>query len=86
MNKDNLYKLKKIKYHRLVNQITKDVTDFIYKYTDETLNEFLSKKYPGVIATVGYDETNVYNINVTIPKPIEFIDVKFTISNNINDI
>lgn len=80
MEKDTLYKLREIKYRRLVKQITYDVTNFVYKFTDESIEEFINRKYPGVKATMKYDKGNVWNINLTIPKPIQLIEVKFTVT------
>lgn len=82
MEKDIIYKLREIKYRRLVHQIKKDITEFIYRFNDETIQEFLQKKYPEIKVDMDYDKSDVWNINVTIPRPVTMINVKFTVTTN----
>jgi len=77
---DITYKLKKIKFHRLVFQIERDITNHLYKYSNETLEEILQKKYPGVKVDMNYGKDFAYNIYVSIPRPTEKICVKLTVT------
>ena len=78
---DTTYKLREIKYHRLVHQIKKDIAYFVCRFNDETIVEFMTRKYPGVkVVDMGYTKDNVWDIEISIPKPVQTITINFTIS------
>ena len=81
MKEDIIYKVREIKYHRMVYQIRKDITERLYSYSIETLEEFFNKKYPGIKIESNY-VNGIFQINVTIPRPVHYITCDIEITPN----
>lgn len=77
---DTTYKLRKIKFHRLVYQIEKDISNLLYTNSNKTIQEILEEKYPGIKVDTNYNGEFTQTIYVTIPRPLQKICVKLTIT------
>lgn len=80
MKEDITYKLQKIKYHRLIHQIEKDIKESLYSTIPVAMEIWLETKYPNLTFETKY-ENGKYNINISISKPVTYITNKITINN-----
>jgi len=81
MKEDITYKLNRIKYHRLIPQIQKDITESLSNTIPGGIKFWLEKKYPGITIDINYDNST-YNFNVSIPKPVTYIETTITLNKN----
>lgn len=80
MKEDITYKLQKIKYHRLIHQIEKDIKESLYSTIPVSMKIWLETKYPNITFETKY-ENGKYSINISIPKPVKYITNKIIINN-----
>jgi hypothetical protein len=77
-------KLRRIKFHRIVIQIKNDIYDYMGHNTPTMgIEKYLSDKYPNIEIDLNqsFDEkTKIWNFNVTIHKPIHFIETVFKVT------